>query len=157
MSHFDAGEIAMPPSGSADTQRARSVAPAILRGTRRHFEDRGAGCLLEFTLKTGRRADLVALFPDGQITIVEIKSSVADFRADSKWHHYLEYCDRFYFAVDETFPIDILPCDSGLIVADAYEAAVIRAAPDRNMTPARRKALTLRFALTAAARLQREG
>ena len=107
-------------------------------------------------LGNGRRADILALDSGGRITIVEVKSSVADFRADGKWPDYLDYCDRFYFAVGATFPVAILPPEHGLIVADRHGAAVLRdsvALPA--VPPARRRSVTLSVALQAAERLRR--
>lgn len=89
----------------------------------------------------------------GGLTIIEIKSSVEDFRADHKWQDYLAYCDRFYFAVPEDFPQALIPEDQGLLVADAYGASVIREAQARALNAARRRAVTLRFAQLAARRL----
>jgi hypothetical protein len=109
--------------------------------------------LPEFTLGNGRRADLIALAPDGLLTIVEIKSSVADFRADQKWPNYEDFCDRFYFAVPETVPLDILPEDRGLIIADSFGAAILREARHQALAGARRKAVMLRFAHAAAGAL----
>ncbi len=108
--------------------------------------------LHEVRLENGRRADILALRPDGQFACIEIKSDVADFRADRKWHHYRDYADALYFAVDTDFPQDLLPQDTGLIVV--WETAdLLREAPIHKMPPARRRALTLRFAHLAALRL----
>ncbi len=116
--------------------------------------DAGLTPLPEFTLPSGRRADIAALDRDGTITIVEIKSSVADFRSDQKWPEYAEYCDRFFFAVKPDFPREILPGDCGLILADRYGAEILRPAQEGPSLPAaRRKVLTLRFARVAALRL----
>ncbi len=115
--------------------------------------DHGHATLTEFNLKNGRRADVAAIDRKGNVLIVEIKSSVADFRSDAKWPEYLDHCDRFYFAVDETFPVEILPADQGLIIADRFGAEIMRDAEARKMNAARRKALTLSFARTAARRL----
>ena len=131
------------------------LAAALARGVCRSLMDRGAATLTEFTLASGRRADVIALEPDGRVTIVEIKTSPADFRGDGKWPEYLDYCDRFYFAVPEGFPHDLLPPDHGLMIADAYEALVLRPSDERAINPARRRALTLRFARAAAQRLTR--
>jgi hypothetical protein len=90
---------------------------------------------------------------NGEIMIVEIKSSVADFRSDQKWPEYCAYCDRLYFAVDAAFPVDILPQAPGLILADRYGGCVMREAQSHPLAPARRKALLLTFARTAATRL----
>ncbi len=133
-----------------------TLAPAaaqIARGVLRLLSDHGYTGVTEMTLANGRRADVAALGPDGDITIVEIKSSIADFRSDQKWPEYRPFCDRFYFAVGHEFPQDLIPSDTGLIVADAYGGAVIREADCDKLVAARRKAVTLRFARLAAARL----
>jgi hypothetical protein len=130
-------------------------AAQLARGTARLFAGLGHSCLAEFRLRNGRRADLIAVAPDGGFTIVEIKSSVADYRADRKWRDYLPYCDWFYFCVPEEFPQDILPEETGLIVADAYGAAVLRESDTAPMHASRRRALTLRYARTAGRRLMR--
>jgi hypothetical protein len=108
--------------------------------------------LLEVSLPNGRRADIMALGPRGEIAIVEVKSGPEDFRADRKWGDYLPYCDAFFFAVAPEFPRAILPEEPGLIVADAFDGAVLREAPATPLVPARRKALTLAFARLAALR-----
>lgn len=141
--------------GGGRPQDEAGLAAALARGVCRAFMERGAATLTEFTLASGRRADVIALEPDGRVTIVEIKTSPADFRSDGKWPDYLDYCDLFYFAVPEGFPHDLLPPDHGLIVADAYEALVLRPSDECAIKPARRRALTLRFARTAAQRLTR--
>jgi hypothetical protein len=133
--------------------RQSPVAGGVQRGVRRLFAQLGHVTLPEFTLANGRRADVMALGPDGSLTIVEIKSSVADFRADQKWPDYEPFCDRFYFAVPETLPFDILPDDRGLILADSFGAAIIREARHHALTGARRKAVMLRFARAAAGAL----
>ena len=89
------------------------------------------------------------------MTIVEVKSSVADYKSDGKWQEYLPFCDRFYFAVAADFPADLLPADCGIMIADAFGASVERDAPQGTLKASRRKALTLRFARTAATRLRR--
>jgi hypothetical protein len=135
----------LPPDG-----RQSPVAAGMQRGVRRLFAQLGHVTMPEFSLANGRRADIMALAPDGALTIVEIKSSVADFRADRKWPDYEDFCDRFYFAVPETLPLDILPEDRGLIIADSFGAAIMREAQRHPLAGARRKAVTLRFAQTAA-------
>ena len=130
--------------------RQSATAAGIQRGVRRLFAQLGHVTMPEFTLGNGRRADVMALAPDGTLTIVEIKSCVADFRADQKWPDYEEFCDHFYFAVPETMPLDILPDDRGLILADSFGAAILREAPGHPLVGARRKAVTLRFARAAA-------
>ena len=130
---------------SAD-RRQSPVAAGVQRGVRRLFAQLGQVSLPEFTLASGRRADVIALAADGLLTIIEIKSSVADFRADQKWPDYEEFCDRFYFAVPETVPFEVLPADRGLILADSFGAAIVREAGHHPLSGARRKAVTLRFA-----------
>lgn len=129
-------------------------AQAICRGTRRLLTEAGQGTLTEVTLATGRRVDIMAVDRRGQILVVEVKSSIADFRADRKWRDYLEFCDAFAFAVGPDFPQELIPDDAGLIVADAYGAVVLRPPMGGALVAARRKALLLRFGLVAAARLQ---
>jgi hypothetical protein len=138
----------LPPDG-----RQSIIAAGVQRGVRRLFAQRGHATLPEFTLANGRRADVIALAPDGTLAIVEIKSCVADFRADRKWPDYRDFCDRFFFAVPATVPCEILPESAGLILADAFGAAVIREAPAHPLPGARRKAVTLRFARAAAGAL----
>lgn len=132
-----------------------SAGQRLARGVCRAFALRGLASLTEFTLKGGRRADVIALDDAGEIAIVEVKSSRADFVSDGKWSDYLAFCDRFYFAVPPAFPQDLLPADCGLIVADGYAAEVLREAPLAKLNAARRRAVTLRFARTASQRLIR--
>lgn len=127
----------------------------LARGICRAVEDMGYAAVTEFPLGNGRRVDVIAVDGGGGTLIVEIKSCVADFRADRKWAEYLPYCDLFYFAVPDGFPRDLLPPDVGLMVADGYGAAILRAAPHRPMHANRRRAQTLRLALTASQRLRR--
>ena len=129
-------------------------AAAIRRGVRRTLRAQGLECLDEVPLPNGRRADVMALGPQSQIWIIEIKSSIADFRADQKWPEYCSYCDQLYFAVAPDFPVEILPAGAGLILADAYGGDVIRHPEPQPLTASRRKALTLAFGRLAAARLQ---
>lgn len=135
------------------TAERGSTAALLSRGLTRFHADLGLVCLPEFTLRSGRRADLMCLDAKGALTIIEIKSSVEDFRSDKKWPEYLDYCDRFFFAVPEDFPQALIPADQGLLVADAYGATVIRESALRPLNAARRKAVTLRFAQAAARRL----
>ena len=127
----------------------------VARGVSRLLLERGFSPLLEFTLPTGRRLDVAAISDTGDITAVEIKVSIADLRADEKWPEYLAYCDRYYFAVPEHFPVEALPETHGLIVADRFGAAIVREARHFPVTPARRKSLLIRFARTAAERFAR--
>ena len=128
-------------------------APKPLRGAVRLLEALGHGTLTEFPLKSGRRADILSLGSKGEIWIVEVKSGVPDFRSDHKWQDYLEWCDRFFFAVGPTFPTHILPTDAGLLIADEYDAVLEREPETVPLLGSRRKALTLRFAHLAARRL----
>lgn len=143
---------------SLDAAPARSgVTLALTRGVTRLFADLGLAPLAEFRLPNGRRADLAGLDPKGRIVIAEVKSCEADYAADGKWADYLDFCDAFYFAVGAGFPRALLPAEEGLIVADAYGGAVLRAAVERPLAAARRKAVTLRFARQAAARFALTG
>ncbi len=128
-------------------------AQQIARGVLRLMTDHGFAGVTEMTLANGRRADVAAIGPGGEITIVEIKSSVADFRSDQKWPEYRPFCDRFYFAVGHEFPQDLIPDDTGLIIADAFGGAILREPECEKLVAARRKAVTLRFARLAATRL----
>ncbi len=125
----------------------------ITRGAGRLLSDLGYDWLREFRLTTGRRVDLMGLNRGGAFVIVEVKSSLADFRADGKWRDYLDWCDSFYFAVAADFPAEVLPAAHGLIVADGFGAAILREAAPAQLHASRRKALTLRFARKAARRL----
>ncbi len=128
-------------------------AAEICRGTARLLAELDAPPLPEFPLPNGRRADLFALGPRMECMIVEVKSSTADFRSDRKWQEYLEFADRFYFAVGPAFPIDLLPAEEGVIRADRHEAVILRPAIERPLAAARRRSLVLAFARAAARRL----
>ena len=135
---------------------AETTAAAILaRGVGRALAQLGYASLAEFPLANGRRADLLALGKNGELIIIEIKSSVADFRSDRKWTSYRDFADRLYFAVPSEFPSLLIPEDCGLIVADAFAASLIRDGSANTLAAGRRRAMTLRFALAAAARLRR--
>ena len=138
------------------TAHQPATAALLARGISRALEQLGYASLLEFPLANGRRADIIALGNKGDLLIVEIKSSVADFRADRKWAFYQEFADRLYFAVPNQFPTLLIPEECGLIVADSFGAALLRHGPVTPLAPARRRALTLRFALAAADRLRRQ-
>lgn len=127
----------------------------VTRGAARLMADLGYAPLLEVCLPNGRRADVMALGPRGQIAICEVKSGVEDFRVDHKWGEYRPYCELFFFAVAPEFPRQILPDEPGLIVADGFGGAVVREAPLSPLAPARRKALTLAFARLGAMRTLR--
>jgi hypothetical protein len=132
-----------------------SDAAAIVRGVMRVFRGLGYASIAEMTLSNHRRADVCSLGPKGQLVITEVKSSVADFRADQKWPDYLPFCDRFYFAVGHAFPQELIPAEAGLIVADGFGGAILREPETRALAAARRKAVTLRFARMASQRLMR--
>jgi hypothetical protein len=133
--------------------RQSEPAAAIQRGACRMLCALGHSVVTELPLSTGHRADIVALGRTGEIWIVEIKSSLADFQADGKWGDYRGHCDRLFFAVANGFPLDVLPGDTGLILADRYGAELLREAPEHKLAGGRRKAVTLRFARAAALRL----
>ncbi len=126
---------------------------AIARGVCRHLLQHGFSSLEEFTPAPGLRVDAMALGPKGEIWIIECKSSLTDFRTDTKWQGYLDFCDRFFWAVTTFFPLELLPSDTGIIVADAYGAEIVRMAAESKLAAARRKKLTLKFARNAAERL----
>lgn len=141
-------EILMPKDG-----RQSETALLVARGTRRLLRSRKFSTLTELPLASGRRADIVALASDATIVIVEIKSSIADFRADSKWPDYRAHCDRLYFAIPDQVPPEIMPQDAGLIIADGFGAEILREAPEHRLAPATRRNVLLRFAHAAAHRL----
>lgn len=143
------------PSDGNDFVTAEELAAAleIARGTSRYLRARGCAVIDELSFADGRRCDLIALDPRGEISIIEIKSCLADFRCDQKWPDYRQWCDRFYFAVNIAFPQSVIPEDCGLLIADRFDAELLRDAPVHRLTAARRKAVTLRFARVAAARL----
>ena len=134
--------------------RQSETALAVARGTARLLLSLGFSCVSELPLASGRRADLVALDGGGEIWIVEIKSSVADFRADQKWMDYRLHCDRLFFATTLDVPCEIFPPDTGLIVADAFGASIVCEAPEHRLPAATRKSMMLAFARAAALRLQ---
>jgi hypothetical protein len=135
--------------------RQSEAALAIARGVRRLLRARGFATVAELPLTSGRRADVVGVNGDGAVLIVEIKSSVADFRADHKWRDYFAHCDRLYFAVDADMPLDVMPQEAGLIVADSYGGEILREPALHTISPAARRAVLLRFAFVAAERLHR--
>lgn len=146
-------KIAAPDSPLVDGRQSEA-ALAIARGTARYLHALGYCVVSELPLPSGRRADLVALGGDGEIVIVEIKSSIADFRADQKWMDYRRHCDRLFFATHAGVPCDIFPAEAGLIVADAFGASIVSEAPEQRIAAATRRSVTLRFAHAAALRLQ---
>ncbi len=135
------------------TPKRDGLARLLARGIARHFALRDLSVVPEVTLPNGRRADLVAISRRGELHIIEIKSSVEDFRTDSKWREYLPYCDRFFFATHPDVPMMIFPKDAGLILADGFGAEILRDAPAMLLAPATRKALTIQLARLASMRL----
>lgn len=141
------------PAFDRNFEQAPERAPAIQRGSLRLLHELGFAAVGELPLTSGRRADLVALGAGGEIWIVEIKSCLADFRADRKWQEYRLHCDRLLFAVAPEFPATALPADTGLMVADAYGGTLIREGGLHPVPPPRRKAMLVRFGRAAASRL----
>ena len=135
--------------------RQSAIAAEIQRGICRALRARGHSVVCELALANGRRADVVALSRGGDIWIVEIKSCLVDFQTDGKWHDYLDFCDRLYFAVAPDFPREDLPPQAGLALADRYGAEFLRDPQAERLCAARRKAMMLNFARAAALRLQR--
>jgi hypothetical protein len=129
---------------------ALRVQRGVMRLLRGHYD---LTCLAEVPLANGRRADVVGVGPKGEIWIVEIKSSLVDFRVDAKWPHYKDFCDRFFFAKPPELDPDIFPAEEGLIAADAQGAAVLRSATETPLPGARRKAMLLKLARLGADRL----
>jgi hypothetical protein len=146
----------MPDSTLAQQSEASGLSAAeICRGVCRALAQLGHATLTEFPLASGRRADVIALGRAGELSIIEVKSSIADFRSDRKWPEYGDWCDRLYFAVGPDFPRQLIPEECGLFVADAFAATLLRESPQRPLNAARRRAVTLRFALAGAGRLRR--
>ncbi len=135
--------------------RQSSRALSVRQGVERYFEEMSWVTLPEMTLKNGRRADLVVLSAIGQIGIVEVKSSIADFKTDQKWQDYQDFCDFFWFATLSDVPESIFPQSEGFIVADQYGCEIQRVATEHKMSAAARKSMQLRFARASAARLSR--
>ncbi len=137
-----------------DDQTQLQPGQRLARGVSRHLRALGFASLEEFVPTRGLRVDVIGLGPKGEIWVIECKSSRADFTSDQKWQGYLEWCDRFFWAVDTDFPTELLPVDAGLVIADDYDAEVIRMAPESKLAPARRKKMIQKFATDAARRLQ---
>jgi len=117
--------------------------------------ERGFSSIVEFPLPCARRADVFAMDDAGTMLIVEVKSGVPYFRSDQKWPEYRDWCDLFYFAVDDLFPVEMIPDECGLFIADAFGAAAVRESPLRKIAGARRNSLARRAASTAFQRLHR--
>jgi len=140
-----------PPMGGPDLMPGQLLARGVCRHLRRAHD---FVCVEELVPTRGLRVDVMALGPKGEVWVVECKSSRVDFTSDSKWHGYLEWCDRFFWAVDSDFPTDLLPEDTGLIIADAWDAEILRIGPEARLAGARRKVMVQKFARHAAIRLQ---
>lgn len=140
------------PPGIDPTASRPEVTAAVTRGAVRVFRGLGYVALAEVTLPNARRADLMAISPRGELFIAEVKSSLEDFRVDRKWRDYLDFCDRFAFAVSPEFPQHLLPQEPGLLVCDGFGGALVREAPLSPLAGSRRKALTIAFARLAALR-----
>lgn len=132
------------------------TADRITTAVARLFMERGAACIREFTVRTGRRADLMILGDKREITIIEVKSSRQDFMSDQKWPEYIDWADRFYFAVAEDFPRNILPGSDqcGIIITDGFDCHIIQEAPVTRLAGARRTHLVTRLAHKAMRRLE---
>ena len=126
----------------------------LARGVSRHLLGHDFVTLEEVVPTPGLRVDVMAVGPKGEIWVIECKSGRADFRTDRKWQGYLDWCDRFFWAVDADFPTDLLPPGTGLILADAYDAEILRMGPQTPLAGARRKMMVQKFARHAALRLQ---
>ncbi|MHC8493025.1 MmcB family DNA repair protein [Thalassospira sp. SM2505] len=140
-----------------ETRTRPQITSEVTAGVCRLLYHHQMACLTELRLGNGRRLDVLALGAKGELWAVEVKSSVEDFRVDQKWESYLDYCDRFFFAVPMEFPKELIPDNVGLIVADRYEAAIIRQCEECSLSAARRKKLLISFGQTAATRLQGGG
>ena len=126
----------------------------LARGVCRHLLGHGFATVEELVPAPGLRVDVMALGPKGEVWVIECKSSRADFAADRKWQNYLEWADRFFWAVDADFPVDLLPEGTGLMIADGYDAEILRMGPEQALAGARRKVMLTKFARHAALRLQ---
>lgn len=135
------------------------AASDVVRGICRLFARNDVWCLTEMPLRCGRRADLMGIDAKGHIILVEIKVSRADLLGDGKWTDYLDYCDRFYWGLPPSLdraPLEseaFLPGTCGVIVADGYDAEILRPAPLRQLAAARRKVEVERLARASLRRL----
>ncbi|HEV7323108.1 MAG TPA: MmcB family DNA repair protein [Ensifer sp.] len=133
--------------------RQSNRAMMVRRGIQRLFAELGHAVLPELTLSSGRRADLISLSAKGEVWIVEIKTSIEDFRVDRKWPDYRKHCDRLFFATHAGVPLDIFPEECGLLLSDGYEGHIVREAPEHRLAAATRKSVLQLFGRTAAQRL----
>jgi hypothetical protein len=139
----------------AARQTRPDITLAVCRGACRLMRQSGRSVLRELPLPDGRRADIMAIAGSGELTIVEVKSSIEDWRVDQKWPDYLVWCDLLYFAVPVDFPQALIAEEVGLIVADSYGGEILRHPPRRPVAAARRKALLTDCARLASERLAR--
>jgi hypothetical protein len=145
--------LEIPPFGLRPDGRQSETASAIQRGVGRLLKAHNFAMLTEFTLASGRRADVIGLAPDGTLWIIEIKSSPEDFKVDQKWPEYRDYCDRFSFAIPQSMDATLIPQEAGLIIADQWGAEIMRDASRHNLHAARRRAVLIAFAQAGAQRL----
>ena len=135
-------------------QSRPEITAEVTEGVCRLLYHHQMACLTELRLGNGRRLDVLGLGPKGELWAVEVKSSIEDFKADQKWESYIDYCDRLFFAVPMDFPKDLISENVGLIVADRFEAAILRMPEETKLSAARRKKLLISFGQTAASRLR---
>lgn len=145
--------VEIPRAALKPDRRQSETASAIQRGVCRLLREHQFASLTEFTLASGRRADVIGLNPNGILWIIEIKSSPEDLRADTKWPEYRDYCDRFSFAIPQTMNAALIPQEAGLIVADQWGAEIMRKASEQALHSSRRRAVLIAFAQAAAQRL----
>lgn len=147
--------LSLHPVSGIEDGRQSDRALMVRKGVQILLNDMGHSVLAELPLKSGRRADLISLSPKGEIWIVEIKSSIEDFRVDKKWPDYRQHCDRLFFASHADVPLDIFPEDCGFFLSDGYGAHLIREAPEHRLAPAARKSIMLSYGRVAARRLMK--
>lgn len=140
-------------NSASDSVLPRMPGQRLARGVARMLAGHGFVSVEEFVPAQGLRVDVMALGPKGELWVIECKSSLADYRSDHKWQGYLDWCDRFFWAVDTAFPSETLPAQSGLIIGDAWDAEILRMSPETKLPGARRKVLVQKFATQAARRL----
>ncbi len=147
-------DLAVQYASTSQAAGAAELTQHVTRGVCRSLNDLGYAVLTEFTLRNGRRVDVMGLGHDGVLLAAEVKVSTVDLQGDRKWPEYLPYCDAFYFAVHAGFPLEQIPEECGLIVGDAYGAEILRPADIRPLHASRRKSMVVRFARVAADRLR---
>lgn len=142
------------PDDSASQSVTLTPGQMLARGVARHLRTLDFVSVEELVPTSGLRVDVMALGPKDEIWVVECKSGRADFQADQKWQGYLDWCDRFFWAVDLEFPTELLPAETGLIIADGYDAEIVRMPDEDKLPAARRKVMMRKFARHAAVRAQ---